>query len=287
MATRAVPPVWRMTPTNTIFRNQALPTANPSLEYARWRFASTIKLVDIGHPLALSLQPKIARARGFCGSQRPKTNLQTAACLLPLPMSTELLPPRYDKGAAVADPAKGNDKKHAAEVFKDWLRTLPPEEIKVYSDGSKINDEQVGYGFAIYQDDCNLFEGKGRLDPVSEFYDAEAVGAWMGLQRALQLPAAHMRKIWVFLDNVLVIQRLNGDPSPSSQWAFVNFQGATERFNIEVKWCPGHCGIEGNKRADRLAKGGAILPEAQAVNGPTVYGIKAKAKASHRLVVKR
>lgn len=44
---------------------------------------------------------------------------------------------------------------------------------------------------------------------------------------------------------------------------------------MSVKWCPGHCNIEGNELADSLAKAGFKMRDVDDDCTPTAYGIKA------------
>ena len=83
-AARAVLPVWKTTPTNTIFRDAGLPTAQAALDEALWRFSYRLHTVDEGHPLARRTEPsKIARGPGAGGTRPPRTKVQIAARLLP------------------------------------------------------------------------------------------------------------------------------------------------------------------------------------------------------------
>jgi hypothetical protein len=58
------------------------------------------------------------------------------------------------------------------------------------SDGSeqRINgDRHVTYGYAIYWNRLKVADGRASLNPQSHVFDAEAVGAWRGLQHAIRL----------------------------------------------------------------------------------------------------
>lgn len=278
-AARAVIPVWRTTPTSIIFRDAGLQTAQVALENARWRFAHKLNVVDDLHLLASRvLPPKILRGKGAGGRQCIKTKVQATAALLPDTRRPLIIPPRFTNRTNL-DPTQGATKEEAAEAFREWLNTLSDRDIVIYSDGSQLELGKVGYGFAIYTRSHCEETGWGRLHPISEVFDAEAVGAWMGLQTAIAGRLdVNKGQVWVCLDSTNVIRSLDGNGSPSSQWAFRKFRQAMDLFDVKVKWCPSHCGIEGNERADQLAKAGAILPEQEAITGPSVFGIKSMAK---------
>lgn len=48
-------------------------------------------------------------------------------------------------------------------------------------------------------------------------------------------------------------------------------------MDLRVKWCPGHCGVAGNERADEFAKAGTALPP-DADLSPTAYGLRTVAR---------
>ena len=68
----------------------------------------------------------------------------------------------------------------AAEQFKNWWKSLPEDDVTVFSDGSeqyKSGQRGVGYGFAIYQRARKVLDGLGTINSVSHVFDIEAVGA--------------------------------------------------------------------------------------------------------------
>jgi hypothetical protein len=58
----------------------------------------------------------------------------------------------------------------------------------------------------------------------------------------------------------------------------LEFQRLSTTRKVTVRWCPGHEGIEGNERADALAKRGAAQPIPKGVIG-TAAGVRALARA--------
>ena len=280
LAARGVLPVWRTTPTITLFRDTGLPSAVAALEEAKLRFAMRLQTVDDRHPLVQrTVLPLIVRGRGAGTWQLPKTKVQRLGTILPNIPRPKLAAPHFSPGSRT-DPTGGLDKKTAAAQFKDWWTNLPPEDVTVFSDGSEQTIQgtrYVGYGYAVYQSAIQVASGCGSINPLSHVFDAEAIGAWKGLQHTIKLqPSISQRRIWLCIDSTSVIWCLRGDASNSSQWAFHNCQGVMQTHNVSVKWAPGHTGIEGNEAADKLADLGASTPQWDAglASEPTVSGIR-------------
>jgi ribonuclease HI len=278
LAARSVLPVWKTTPTDTVFRDAGLPTAQAALDEALYRFAYRLRTVDKTHPLARRVNTKrIIRGRNAGQHELPKTKVQTTARLLQPVQRPELRMPRYTAGSRT-DPTEGQSKTQAAKAFKRWFRDRPADEVVVFTDGSQKGDD-VGYGFAVYLGQECIGTGQGKLETPSINFDGEAVGAWKGLEHVIrERPDLGGRRIWVCLDNTGVIWCLRADAPASAQWAYLRFQEAMETYNVRVKWCPGHCGVEGNEKADELAKAGSELSEADLNCTRTAYGVRAQGK---------
>ncbi|RAL64998.1 hypothetical protein DID88_001588 [Monilinia fructigena] len=94
----------------------------------------------------------------------------------------------------------GIDKETAAASFNDWWNALPPNTVTIFSDGSESYDDagkHVGYGYAIYQGQALVATGKGAINTLSHVFDAEAIGALKGLQKALTLPSNADTQRWL------------------------------------------------------------------------------------------
>ena len=280
LAAKGVLPVWRTTPTVTLFRDSGLPSAMAALEEAKLRFAMRLQTVDQAHPLVRRIEtPLIVRGRGARLRQIPRTKVQRLGVILPSIPRPKLTMPHFSAGCRT-DPTEGLDKKTASQNFKQWWASLPPTDITIFSDGSeqRIRGQRyVGYGYAIYRNGHQIHSGFGSINPLSHVFDAEAIGAWKGLKRAISLPPdIRQNRIWMCIDSTSVIWGMRGDASSSSQWAFLNVQGVMQSYNVSIKWSPGHTGIEGNEAADKLADLGALKPDWDAglSSEPTVSGIR-------------
>ena len=281
VALRAVLPAWKTSPIASLHRDAGLPTAEQALQDALYRFAFRLQTIDKDNPIAWRTKPTLGGHGVHKGKEMPLyTRLQTTATLvekLPRPL---LIRPRYTAGCKT-DPTRGLTKEEAAKEFLCWASHLPKDDILIYSDGSQTGRTKIGYGFAAYRGGKHLGEGCGRLDPTSINFDAEAVGVWKGLNWLLTGDENLRRefltkrpKIWLCVDNTGVIWGMRGNAAPSSQWAYNRLHEKARQWDINLKWCPGHCKIEGKEGADTLAKKGAKLDDVDPDCGPTIYGAK-------------
>lgn len=281
LAARGVLPVWKTAPMPTLMRDSGLPAAEVALEDLRARFGFRIQTVDNQHPLAN--RSTVQRMRT---NARPRlTKVQGAAELITEVPRPAVRLPHYGHGCR-EDPTLGIDKKTAAQHFKTWVKTLPVSDILVYSDGSEQWNNgvhSVGYGYVIYQDGRKVGDGLGTIHNLSHVFDAEAIGAWKGLEAALRLPTSRSSRIWMCVDSTSVIWCLRGNASSSSQWAFHCCQDTFSSVDVRIKWSPGHTGIQGNEEADALADAAADPKHPSPCSDPrshqpTVSGVRSEAR---------
>ena len=112
-------------------------------------------------------------------------------------------------------------------------------------------------------------------------YDAELRGATEGLRSVVDALGFFLaNKVEVLLNNEVAGSRL-----AAGSLGTLDYE-TTSEFNrirtnlgrpVEVRWVPGHQGIQGNEAADRLAKEGAELPPPRG-NPPTISWIKQEAR---------
>ncbi|OHX00761.1 reverse transcriptase, partial [Colletotrichum incanum] len=110
------------------------------------------------------------------------------------------------------------------------LLTVPSTHTIVVTDGSRAIGGATGYRYAVYRNCRRIAQGCGRLG-LAKVFDAEVEGTWAA-----------------------VIHGLRGDPSETSQAAFLGFQSAARIHNIRTHESSGHQGIKGYKEADQIAK---------------------------------
>ncbi|KJZ68476.1 hypothetical protein HIM_01090 [Hirsutella minnesotensis 3608] len=288
-AVRAILPTWKTTRIAVLHRESGIPPVRQLLEGRRIRFSARIKSLDHAHPLAkrtIEIAPRpIIKCVKLKYQLPPKafptrlrrTNKLLANCQRPV-----LVPRKYNN--ETLQPLQNASKEDSANDFLDWLRSIPPSTLIVYSDGSLSPSGAAGYGFTVHQNGHSNRQGAGRLGPA-EVFDAEAKGALEGLKAALRLPSSARQRIVVCLDNIAAAKCLRGKPSDSSQRVFRTFQAlARTHGKTEVRWIPGHTEIPGNEQADILAKTGCAQPEpADAV--PTLAFLRKTARQRSRIAV--
>ncbi|KNZ72488.1 hypothetical protein J132_02999 [Termitomyces sp. J132] len=94
----------------------------------------------------------------------------------------------------------------------------------------------------------------------------------MGLVAAAKVATDITRKyrqitnIYLFADNAAVVLNIYGVKDVAGQRLMRSFTHYIDNFfrehkegMVTVQWCPGHKDIEGNKRADKAAKEGALM----------------------------
>jgi ribonuclease HI len=163
-------------------------------------------------------------------------------------------------------------KEDAAKLFTEWFQQLPADHTAVFSDGSM--DEKAkgtGWGYSIWRGGREIAHGHGR-PRTGEVFDAEATGAYHGLKVALALPDT--REITACVDNQANIWCLTRNPSKTSFWEFKWWHDMADahEWKVDVKWSPGHMGIEGNERADKMANLG--LKDLQTERGMTLARVR-------------
>lgn len=138
----------------------------------------------------------------------------------------------------------------------DWDIAIEEKEtieIAIYTDGSK-KEKRVGWGFAVYEG-VNATKimnyESGRLDIGNSAYQAELKAIQQAIKFLVDLPERKNIKIGkakIYSDCKNVLDDIN-------RGMHDEIQDLLETVNVEFEHVFGHCCIEGNEIADKLAKG--------------------------------
>jgi len=149
------------------------------------------------------------------------------------------------------------------QLHEQWLQTLQDHTIVIYTDGSKLANGTVGCGWAIChcgdQQLYRLTDGSCHLGDRAEVYDAElhAIQEATAILLTTTIPRS---TIFICIDNKATIDTLQFNKY-NHEYARRTLQTIETLqllgWRIHTIWCPSHCNIRGNERADVPAKRGA------------------------------
>jgi ribonuclease HI len=123
----------------------------------------------------------------------------------------------------------------------------------------------AGAGWVVYRGDTLLVEGRKSCGKWLEVADAEAEAALDAVKAACEQAPLGSTSLWLCTDNKSVAQSINteADRIGTSQQSVDEIRRLLCSWNhwgdAQVWWVPGHTGVQGNERADCLAKEGAEL----------------------------
>jgi ribonuclease HI len=153
---------------------------------------------------------------------------------------------------------------HNKQLYEKWLQTLPNDTIVIYTDGTKLTNSAVGCGWAIYHyGEQQLYQLTGEschLGHRAEVYDTELQTVQETITTLLTTTMSHS-KVFTCIHNRATINILQLNKSNHEYTRRTIHIIDTLRllgWSICTIWYPSHCNIQGNKRADTLAKQGAF-----------------------------
>jgi ribonuclease HI len=188
-----------------------------------------------------------------------------------------------------------DDKKKTADKHNREIKTLSAStsNLIVYTDGSmviKSGFKRIGAACVVYHMNEEVNSNKMGLGGHAEVYDAELAALMMGISTATTLAKVHgAHHIHIYADNTSAISSIfNPKPTGGQHYAItfynkaVEFLDENEAHTINISWCPGHSGIRGNERADRLAKQATELARTSPIGVTRFNAIRRAKLATHK-----
>ncbi len=129
--------------------------------------------------------------------------------------------------------------------------------INVYTDGSKKDNGDTGYGYTIAFDNTKVNDF-GYLGKDCSIFQAEAIGIGQAMMELLKMDIK-TANIKIYVDNQGVLKCLKNPVTTNSYILDIKHAGtalSNKGNNITISWIKGHNGSKGNEIADRLAKMG-------------------------------
>ena len=130
-----------------------------------------------------------------------------------------------------------------------------PSFQQYYTDGSKIG-EKVGYSVLSKETGITI---TGRLEEGVSVFDAQMTAIEKAL-RMIHGECTQNSKAVVLSDSRSAIAAIKGNGHKSVMGIYEEFKKCQEKaITVGLQWCPSHCDIDGNEKADKLAKEATLL----------------------------
>ena len=139
--------------------------------------------------------------------------------------------------------------------FLNTLSEKYPSFQQYYTDGSKIG-EKVGYSVLSKETGKTI---TGRLEEGVSVFDAEMTAIEKAL-RIIHGECPQNSKAVVLSDSRSAIAAIKGNSHKSVMGIYDKLNKCQEKaITVGLQWCPSHCDIDGNEKADKLAKEATLL----------------------------
>ena len=138
-----------------------------------------------------------------------------------------------------------------------------PEDAIMFTDGSVKRGEKSGWAFTARVNGSTTGEGSGAVDMTASSMAMEVKAATEALRF---LSETQHRKAVIVTDSMSMLQKIKRGLFYTDWWSLIR---RSQLQIITWLFCPGHSGVQGNERADKLA-GDAVTGDAMTFDPPIV-----------------
>ncbi|GFU15680.1 RNase H domain-containing protein [Trichonephila clavipes] len=145
------------------------------------------------------------------------------------------------------------------QLALETINGIPQSSLKIYTDGSRGDKGISGSGVYI-PTPSGALEFKIKNPNYCSVFRSELIAIRRGMQCASQLED-RFQEIWILTDSRASIQHLAnwGDIGDQTSLDILSLlHDLSSGHSIHFQWIPSHVGIEGNERADFLARTAAV-----------------------------
>ncbi|KAI0998762.1 hypothetical protein K3495_g9435 [Podosphaera aphanis] len=182
--------------------------------------------------------------------ERIASILKPSSKLLNLePLNAKWMPPWRTENISIS--ISCSDKAKAKVEHLLLFSSIPSSFYIIYTNGSFVKDKGCGIGIAMYlpytrELKCLSFS----LGKNIGIADAETFSIYKALKYLISVePNAHC---YIFSDSQTALQRI----STATNFYSFKIRSLSRKLEVQLHWCPGHQGIQGNELADNLARKG-------------------------------
>ena len=156
---------------------------------------------------------------------------------------------QYPKGTTELELYKGN--------LKEAISKINPEAITCYTDGSKNEKDDTGYGYIIttHNNSTELHKVAAKMPNFSSVFQAEVTAITTS---AIKLQGTCGKEIIFLTDSLSALQTLNNKliNSMTIKRCHNSLNELAKHNDVKLMWVEAHKGHWGNEEADTLAKEG-------------------------------